>query len=191
MNSPDSKQPLLGNIGQGLVPAEGEVHVGFAATWSPRPRISCRWARPHPVGRIIRVLQLRASMPVSNQGGADQDIDLSIDGAARRGSALSSVILPWRCPPSTAGPSGSHGRRWPRRCPPGCAGEIDLATFQGELPFDGLQDHVVLLQHGNPPAAGSCSIVDVCPMPLISGCGDGGGRGSNTTPMKLLEFSLC
>ena len=77
---PDGGKPLLGDVGQGLVPPEGEVGVGLAAGAAhPAPDL-VQLGKAHPVGILndegVAVAHIDARF---DQGGADQNVDLAVE----------------------------------------------------------------------------------------------------------------
>ena len=76
---PDGGKPLLGDIGQGLVPAEGEVGVGLAAGAPHPPADLVQLRQTHAVGVLndegVAVAHINAGL---NEGGADQNVDLAV-----------------------------------------------------------------------------------------------------------------
>ena len=86
---PDGGKPLLGDIGQGLVPAEGEVGVGFAAGAPHPPTDLVQLCQTHAVGVLndegVAVAHINAGL---DKGGADQNVDLAVQQVLPHGVQL-------------------------------------------------------------------------------------------------------
>ena len=86
---PDGGKPLLGDIGQGLVPAEGEVGVGFAAGASHPPTDLVQLCQTHAVGILndegVAVAHINAGL---DKGGTDQNVDLAVQQVLPHGVQL-------------------------------------------------------------------------------------------------------
>ena len=77
---PDGGQPFLRDVGEGLVPPEGEVGIGFAAAAAHAAPDLVQLGQTHPVGVFddegVAVAHVDAGL---DEGGADEDIDLAVE----------------------------------------------------------------------------------------------------------------
>ncbi len=76
---PDGGKPLLGDVGEGLVPPEGEVGVGFPARAAHAAPDLVQLGKTHAVSVLddegVAVAHVNARL---DEGGADEDVDLAV-----------------------------------------------------------------------------------------------------------------
>ena len=86
---PDSGEPLLGDIGQGLVPPEGEVGIGLAAGAAHPASDLVQLGKAHAVSVLddegVAVAHVDAGL---DEGGAHQNIDLAVQQMLPHGVQL-------------------------------------------------------------------------------------------------------
>ena len=86
---PDSGEPLLGDIGQGLVPPEGEVGIGLAAGAAHPASYLVQLGKAHAVSVLddegVAVAHVDAGL---DEGGAHQNIDLAVQQMLPHGVQL-------------------------------------------------------------------------------------------------------
>ncbi len=77
---PDGGKPLLGDVGEGLVPPEGEVGVGLPARAAYAASYLVQLGQTHAVSVLddegVAVAHVNACL---NEGGADEDVDLAVE----------------------------------------------------------------------------------------------------------------